>query len=593
MGNKASHEIQGEHVQAKLQNGEPNGHALSISSEDTVACDAAVQQNSEVPSSLLTKGTSPPPGEDVDSGRNQGKGSSPVVLLKVSTTVPPSTDVPADPSLQSVSINISTKETTSQSVNPEQDTPAVPVPASNEEEPKEKAPKKTNLFDKLLKKKNKDKTQEEATVAECDGSAEVQEPAVEAPVIVSNGLHSEPGDAGESTAAAKEVPEGPSPNGGPAGSETLDADSESAHPEDTAQGESLVEESPVMNFFKTLVTPSKTPKEEGAPPAVSTEEVKGGGEPEGTAKAETSAAAVATAPAPPEPPKEPRPAVKISVASPFSKLFKGKSSKEVQPATTTVTQEVDASAAAKAAKPPPPPPPPEPPKPDAKGEVAAKTVNSTQKEAPKEAPKEPETSTKQKSAKGSPFLSLFRPTKTEEVEEEPQPVEEEVPEIDKAGASKEKTAEVPAAPDQPSKTEEKKSGKSIISFFKPKSVQKEENHTKADGEVPDSTSPEAKAKESTSAGAAIAVDASQSVQAKVEPKPSAEAEKKVEVAPVDNRSVSEASQTGEDTTVSVGKKLEKRNSIHMFFKSLGPKRLSDTGVQTDPVTITYPAEKAK
>ncbi|KAG7472058.1 hypothetical protein MATL_G00104520 [Megalops atlanticus] len=541
MGNEASHEIQGEHVQAKLQNGEPNGHALSISSEDTgevVACEAAVQQNSEVPSSLLTKGTSPHQGRRL------------------------------------------TAEPTSQSINPEQDTPTVPVPASNEEEPKEKARKKTNLFDKLLKKKNKDKTQEKPTVAECDSSAEVQEPPVEAPVIVSNGLHSEPGDAEESPAAAKEVPEGPSPNGAPAGSETLDADAESAHLEDTAVGESLVEESPVMNFFKTLVTPSKTPKEEGAPPAVSTEEVKVGGEPEGTAKAETSAAAVATAPAPPEP-KDPRPAVKISVASPFSKLFKGKSSKEVQPATTTVAQELDASAAAKAATPPPPPPPPEPPKPEAKGEVAAKTVNSTQKEALKEAPKEPETSTKQKSTKGSPFLSLFHPTK--------------------AAASKEKTAEVPAAPDQPPKTEEKKSGKSIISLFKPKVLQRLHasavqaasaygNSTQA---RPGALSPEAKAKESTSAGAAVAVDAGQSVQAKVEPKPSAEAEKKVEVAHVDNRSVSEASQTGEDATVSVSKKLEKRNSIHMFFKSLGPKRLSDTGVQTDPVTITYPAEKAK
>ncbi|PIO36327.1 hypothetical protein AB205_0110980 [Aquarana catesbeiana] len=40
------------------------------------------------------------------------------------------------------------------------------------------------------------------------------------------------------------------------------------------------------------------------------------------------------------------------------------------------------------------------------------------------------------------------------------------------------------------------------------------------------------------------------------------------------------------------KRVEKRQSLGSFFKAIGPKRLCDAEVQTDPVSI-LPAEKAK
>eukprot|EP00079_Xenopus_tropicalis_P031060 XP_017944831.1 PREDICTED: breast carcinoma-amplified sequence 1 isoform X5 [Xenopus tropicalis] len=52
-------------------------------------------------------------------------------------------------------------------------------------------------------------------------------------------------------------------------------------------------------------------------------------------------------------------------------------------------------------------------------------------------------------------------------------------------------------------------------------------------------------------------------------------------------------QNGADTTKDGQlKRTEKRQSLGSFFKAIGPKRLSDAAVQTDPVCI-LPAEKAK
>lgn len=106
------------------------------------------------------------------------------------------------------------------------------------------------------------------------------------------------------------------------------------------------EENPVMNFFKTLVSPSKPSK-----------------------------AAAAGDPAKDQTLKE---AAGVSSAG--------------------HSQEVDAAKGKMA-----PPPPPEPPKVDSKGEAASK------KEEPKEGGKEAEPSTKPKATKESPFSKLFKP----------------------------------------------------------------------------------------------------------------------------------------------------------------------------------------
>ncbi|KAJ8265588.1 hypothetical protein COCON_G00146870 [Conger conger] len=494
-------------------------------------------------------------------------------------------DVHSEPSDPPVSIDVSVEEEASlHLLNSVLETATVSDSTPKEEE----KVGKRGFFKKVFKKKNKHGIENEPTV-ECNSPPDDQDPSIEAEVLT-NGVHSEPCDV-DGTTTVGTASEGQLPNGTPAGGEALKVSGETVHQVDTEEQDSGAEDSPVMNFFKTLVTPSKAPKDEGAPPAVPVEEVKVSEEPEPKTRGETSPVSPAASPSMAEP-KAPA-TVKISVVSPFSKLFKSKqSSKGAQPETTT--KEVDASMATKAPKPPPPPPPPEPPKLEVKVDLEAKALNSAQKEAPKDAVKEPEAASKQKPAKGSPFLKLFHPKEEEKQDEEPQPVEEEVTEMD----SKAKAADVQITPGQSPKSE-KKSGKSNLLFrLKPLVLQSLQvpavpvcSHS-----VPASSAtatPDTKAKEATSVVVpTVTTVTTQAIV--VEPRPAAEAEKmrivRQEAAPADGKSVSGASQSGEDGTSSLTRKLEKRNSIHMFFKSLAPKRQSEAGVQTDPVTIIYPAK---
>lgn len=62
---------------------------------------------------------------------------------------------------------------------------------------------------------------------------------------------------------------------------------------------------------------------------------------------------------------------------------------------------------------------------------------------------------------------------------------------------------------------------------------------------------------------AAAAEAAQTVKAKEEPKAAAKSSEAV----VDNKPASVASQAGDDAA-NVPRKLEKRNSIHLFFKNL-------------------------
>ncbi|XP_034446162.1 breast carcinoma-amplified sequence 1 isoform X3 [Hippoglossus hippoglossus] len=325
---------------------------------------------------------------------------------------------------------------------------------------------------------------------------------------------------------------------------------------DTSQPEENQEESepdnnPVMNFFKALVTPTKTTKKETAAPDATKDQT-----------AQVS-----------EPPAAP----------------KGMSI--------------------------PPPPPPEPPKMEIRGEAAAKPAKPTPKDEPKAAAKQPEPS-KGKAAK-SALSKLFRPKTAKETppaavhvelqpgveeqetpeeeaeavvevqetaEEVEQPVVEEqvnqrevvdgepesVEEVEKVDPSKTGTLEAAAKPEPPPPVQEEKkktaSKSPFLSFFKPKD----------------------EPKKATPAPAAAAAEAAQTVKAKEEPKAAA---KSVEVV-VDNK---QASVQAADDAANVPKKLEKRNSIGLFFKGFGLKRHStDAGVQAEPaVAAAAAAEKAK
>ncbi|XP_062246931.1 breast carcinoma-amplified sequence 1 isoform X4 [Platichthys flesus] len=256
----------------------------------------------------------------------------------------------------------------------------------------------------------------------------------------------------------------------------------------------------------------------------------------------------------------------------------------------------------------PPPPPPEPPKMEIRGEAAAKPAKPTPKDEPKAAAKQPEPS-KGKAAK-SAFGKFFRPKTVpdtppaavhvelqpgveeqetpeeaaeavvevqEKAEEVEQPVVEEqvvdgkpesVEEVEKVDPSKAGTLEAAAKPEPPPPVQEEKkktgSKSPFLSFFKPK----------------------AEPKKDTPAPAAAAAEAAQTVKAKEEPKAAA---KSVEVV-VDNK---QASVQAADDAANVPKKLEKRNSIGLFFKGFGVKLHStEAGVQAEPA-VAAAAEKTK
>ncbi|KAF1390029.1 hypothetical protein PFLUV_G00053820 [Perca fluviatilis] len=337
---------------------------------------------------------------------------------------------------------------------------------------------------------------------------------------------------------------------------TLDSGPEKEKAPESDNGEdSNPEENPVMNFFKTLVTPKITKKETATPGAT-----------------------------------------------------KDQSQMENQPAVTTTVAQVSEPPAAPKGMSYPPPPPPEPPRMEIKGEPAAKPVKPTPKEEPKAAAKEAE-SPKGKSARVA-LSKFFRPktirdapaqpaVEVQETPVVPQPVVavevqsennvghhetaeevaqpvveeqvvEEVPqpvvEAEKVDPSKAGTLEAAAKPEPPPPVQEAKktaSKSSFFSLFKPKAAD------------PQKASP--------------APAAAETVKAKEEPKAAAKSSEAV----VDNKPASVAPQAGDDAA-NVPRKLEKRNSIQLFFKHLGQKRNStDAGVQTEPVPVAPAAEKAK
>ncbi|XP_026103691.1 neurofilament heavy polypeptide-like isoform X4 [Carassius auratus] len=211
---------------------------------------------------------------------------------------------------------------------------------------------------------------------------------------------------------------------------------------------------------------------------------------------------------------------------------KEQSQKETPPAPSTNVQEAPKA---------PPPPPPAPPKMESKAEPAVKKEETSATKAATAAATKAEGSAKSKT-KDSALSKLFR---------------------SKVDASKTSTLEATAKPEEPPapKTEEKKTEKKSTfgKMFKPK--------------APES-------KKETPAAPPVA-EAAPPAKAKEEPRPSTP----VTQGALDNKSTDST----ENASPNMPRKLEKRNSLQLFFKNLGQKRHSDAGVQTDPVA----PEKAK
>ncbi|XP_026103688.1 neurofilament heavy polypeptide-like isoform X1 [Carassius auratus] len=328
--------------------------------------------------------------------------------------------------------------------------------------------------------------------------------------------------------------------------EALEPSPVEAAEENNPSEEVKAAEKTVMNFFKTFVTPTKTSKEAKATPDASKEQ----------------------------------------------------SQKETPPAPSTNVQEAPKA---------PPPPPPAPPKMESKAEPAVKKEETSATKAATAAATKAEGSAKSKT-KDSALSKLFRSkvllgkvvskvqaatssgarAKTSGV---PVVVEEKKPVEVQVDASKTSTLEATAKPEEPPapKTEEKKTEKKSTfgKMFKPKVLlgQVSSRIQAAASSAATSISlmsaaaaPESK--KETPAAPPVA-EAAPPAKAKEEPRPSTP----VTQGALDNKSTDST----ENASPNMPRKLEKRNSLQLFFKNLGQKRHSDAGVQTDPVA----PEKAK
>ncbi|XP_016536558.1 breast carcinoma-amplified sequence 1 [Poecilia formosa] len=436
-------------------------------------------------------------------------------------------------------------------------------------EPVKKRKEKSHGFGKLFKKKDR-KADEKTEVREKEKiSSEEQvdasqlriEPQQETANVKQE---SEPVTEPEVGATSESSPE----------EQTVPASENGNDQPEESREESEPEENPVMNFFKTLVTPTKTPKKETAAPDAA----------------------------------------------------KDQSQKETTPAEATTVAQTSEQSAAPKGMPAPPPPPPEPPRLETKGEPASKAAKPTQKDEPKASAKEPE-SAKGKSTKDA-LSKFFRPKTIKEeahaievevqpvVEvqetavEEPEPLVEvqvesqqaavevgkQVGEEEKVDPSKAGTLEAAAKPEPPPPVQEEKkltSKSSFMFLFKPKvlldtmATKVQAASTSGVRLLKKSTGLAADPKKTTPTPPSPA-ESPQPAKAKEEPKAVAKSE-----AVVDSKPAAAASPAGDDAA-SQPKKLEKRNSIQLFFKNLGQKRHStDAGVQTEPATAATASEKTK
>ncbi|KAM4571348.1 breast carcinoma-amplified sequence 1 isoform 1-T1 [Fundulus diaphanus] len=512
-------------IPEKHENGSVNGISASITSnglEIDVKSDITVHQNGELPSPKLETEAEPD-------------------------------NVTVEPDAQPA---------------PAEDASEVPDTPANKE-PVKKRKEKNHGFSKLFKKKADRKADDEkAEVREKENEIPSKD-QLDASQLLTD-VQQETADAEQESEPVTEPEIGATTQSSPEEETVPESENGNGRPAERRE-ESDPEENPVMNFFKTLVTPTKTPKKETAAP-------------DGA---------------------------------------KDQSLKETPPAATTTVAQTSEQPAVPKGMPAPPPPPPEPPKLETKGEPAAKAVKPTQKEEPKASAKDPE------SSKGKSALSKFFRPKTVKEEAQPafevepvvevqekaaeaaepvvelqveaQDVVEEVAkqagEEEKVDPSKTGTLEAAAKPEPPPPVQEEKkqaSKSSFMSLFKPKvlldtmTTKVQAASTSGVRLLKRSTGLAAEPKKTTPTPPAAA-ESPQPAKAKEEPKAAAKSSEAV----VDSKPASAASPAGDDAA-SAPKKLEKRNSIQLFFKTLGQKRHStDAGVQTEPATAATASEKTK
>ncbi|XP_058847132.1 breast carcinoma-amplified sequence 1-like isoform X2 [Acipenser ruthenus] len=635
--------IQAEPIAGKLQNGGAHVQPIEISvSNDVADCKADVKQNTELSSSQKTMEMSSSSGQDWNNAGKNAKKTMPAAKSLFSLSF--STPVPVRSEAPTATDSSSSSEPAKPSSGPENPPanqftaektvhPQLPVPeresvkaekrppsqsllpdVSLKESKEAPKPKEIGFFDKLFKTSDKEKesskpvdeTQPELSTEDSKGPAATATANEVVQVQLNNAQRAEPGE-GSSISVRLQNSQSEATD------RTRDSTEDSDSDQDSSGDETAAEDNPVMNFFKTLVSPSKSSKSDSESQDSPKEKKKGLDSKEAMAekeqkpsKVEKGQASLPVAqqlPAKPEtqPAKEQEPpgkqkTDKESSPSPFSKLFRQKSMKEGSQAVDTKAngeQEAEAASDVKAVK----AVPSQSAKEESKGtESAAKSQKSGQAEGQQEGQ---EAQTQQKPAKeatASPFSKLFKQKTVAESQTAEAKVEVDAPATTTV-TSNTKTAENSTTAAK--EGDESKPAKStFMSFFKPLSVREEEKVAlEVNGKDSDQTRLDSKSKATAQEKPSAAPEAKEKAPSpEVSKKKSGKQESlqkpKALEASQDSKSVSEASQNGEESTKDTPRRLEKRPSIGGFFKGLGSKRMSDVGVQTDPVCIS-PAQKAK
>ncbi|KAK1145316.1 breast carcinoma-amplified sequence 1 isoform X3 [Acipenser oxyrinchus oxyrinchus] len=634
--------IQVEPIAGKLQNGGARVQPIEISvSNDVADCKADVKQNTELSSSQKTMEMSSSSGQDGNNAGKNAKKTMPAAKsrfsLSFSTPVPvrseaptatdsSSSSEPAKPSSgpENPPANQFTAEKTvhpqlsapeRESVKLEKRPPSQSLlPDVSLKESKEvPKPKEIGFFDKLFKTSDKEKesskpvdeTQPELNTEGSKGPAATATANEVVQVQLNNAQRAEPGE-GSSISVRLQNSQSEATD------RTRDSTEDTDRDQDSSGDETASEDNPVMNFFKTLVSPSKSSKSDSESQDSPKEKKKGLDSKEAMAEKEQKASKVEKAqaslpvaqqlPAKPEtqPAKEQespgkQKTDKESSPSPFSKLFRQKSMKEGSQAVDTKAnqgeQEAEAAPDVKAVK----AVPSQSAKGESKGtESATKSQKSGQAEGQQEGQQAQTQQKPAKEATASPFSKLFKQKVC--LKSIQRRVEVDAPATTTV-TSNTKTAENSTTAAK--EGDESKPAKStFMSFFKPLSVREEEKVAlEVNGKDSDQTRLGSKSKATAHEKPSAAPEAEEKAPSpEVSKKKSGKQESlqkpKVLEASQDSKSVSEASQNGEEITKDAPRRLEKRPSIGGFFKGLGSKRMSDVGVQTDPVCIS-PAQKAK
>ncbi|XP_074867598.1 breast carcinoma-amplified sequence 1 isoform X1 [Carettochelys insculpta] len=339
----------------------------------------------------------------------------------------------------------------------------------------------------------------------------------------------------------------------------------------------------VMSFFKTLVSPSKSEAKRDSEDKESKVE-KGHGElPAQKTAAESQAKGA----------KKKKPESPMLGHKTFSKIFRHKSTKEAQQTTNAkvAEQQPVTSVSVKSEKNAPPSQESPMTKQNVKApEPAAQQQAAATTEASKDTTKERTTPAP------TPLSKLFRKKTT--------PEDTEVVNNEKVEASleavapdKDETKSLEAAEVKPRRQENKNPKTNLRKFFK-LSVKNDEGATSSE-EIngPDPSHQTSGSTERPVPPTENEPVGQKSKESSKDKTPSAELSKQETKDQQDSReqqttATDSIQNGGESAKDSPLKRMEKRQSLGGFFKGLGPKRMSDAEVQTDPVSI-LPAGKSK